>query len=862
MTIAREGVNPYDYMHPVIERRLFAGRADELATIEEEALRLCSDAPIAPLVAVIGERRVGKTSILRQAAEALASHNLLPVIISLTDPIAASPWEFWREVFDGIVRAASNAGIIEFPTELPTLGFKTKPDSVKSGRGLEYVERLQFFRLFSAGTRVLPPRVIQDDLEVLCECIAEGGFSGIILMIDEAHLMVESREISQQIRYAVSEAAKCGIVFAGEPILSQMFNDASQPLYAQARIIQLGNFREMSDIIECAILPLSEDERPLINPMSMEYFARMSQGKPNQIRLICNSIYRRFQSGKQDDLNITIEALDDVLENIAKARVSDYDLASQVRAIQRLGSVDLEVLYNMTRFPDWHKDDMVEFDESFRGESRSALAKSRRERILENKRQMFIRLGLLRDEPDRCQLQGDEFLHLYLRFWYEVNKYGQLSRALVLGKGPSTPFLEKVEKLIKFLTWEVSRSPDIINMSYFNRDAGKAERIPEIRRRFTALDRALADGAGRVENAADFVGEWFRTCQLVKTSRNYFLVAFSLRNLENPRESCQVEIYFKEETLVVPIGEIELQAESAKILVEENDYWRVYIPSLPDLLEATNFPSLDELLKDSSPIERWRVESVRRHVGSTPDVDESTTNEPDDESAHWIDLYGRGDSEGALAAIGVEMARSLPRHDTARLHNDIGYIKHGMGRSEDARKDLQRALDLHPENLQITLINLAVSSIDLGEHKMAVEYIENALYLTFDRKYIPASYLRLRIPGSHLPIATQEQWEQHPANLIEAGYINLAYALLQSGDARGSIDTLHEGLELFPSSVWLRYAQARLHLHEKRADRADPIYRQLSTEAVPNEKLAAEIRLYVKTYGRARSAKSGQRLRR
>ena len=115
------------------------------------------------------------------------------------------------------------------------------------------------------------------------------------------------------------------------------------------------------------------------------------------------------------DLNITIEALDDILDSIA-ATYTEYDVRRQVEIIRRLNSVDLETLYNMTRYPNWAIADIVELDESFRSEGSSLLASSRRTSMLQEKRDRFVELGLMADDPYKYTLAGDEFLSLYLRF--------------------------------------------------------------------------------------------------------------------------------------------------------------------------------------------------------------------------------------------------------------------------------------------------------------------------------------------------------------------------------------------------------------------------------------------------------------
>jgi hypothetical protein len=131
------------------------------------------------------------------------------------------------------------------------------------------------------------------DLKSLCNAIA-AQYCGILLMLDEAHLLVQSLDLIQQLRHALRESSRYGIIFAGERGLNQMFTDPSAPFYLQARIIPVGNFMAKADIAECALLPLAESERPLMSPMTIDHLGRLSLGKPNQIRLICHSIYRRY----------------------------------------------------------------------------------------------------------------------------------------------------------------------------------------------------------------------------------------------------------------------------------------------------------------------------------------------------------------------------------------------------------------------------------------------------------------------------------------------------------------------------------------------------------------------------------------
>ena len=309
------GPNPYDYINEVNDPALFAGRREELSQLEEEVSRLAEVHAIAPTVAIVGERRIGKTSVSLRVQEICERYRVLSLRISLTNMTATDPWEFWHEIFYGLLSKARD----QLQATAPNLGFR-QTAAQENPRFSLSESQLVFFSAYgerSPSVLVPPNYLVYEGLRSLIDAIIGTGRNGVLLIIDEAHLVVESHVITQQLRFAIREAGRCGLVFVGEPELAQLLSDRAQPLYAQGRVIPLENFAHQSDIAECALLPLLEDERPLVSPMTIDYLVKLSQGKPNQIRLICHSIYSRFQKGQQTDLNITIEALDNVLDSVA-----------------------------------------------------------------------------------------------------------------------------------------------------------------------------------------------------------------------------------------------------------------------------------------------------------------------------------------------------------------------------------------------------------------------------------------------------------------------------------------------------------------------------------------------------------------
>jgi tetratricopeptide (TPR) repeat protein len=261
-------------------------------------------------------------------------------------------------------------------------------------------------------------------------------------------------------------------------------------------------------------------------------------------------------------------------------------------------------------------------------------------------------------------------------------------------------------------------------------------------------------------------------------------------------------------------------------------------------------PSLDALLAKIDAVGRWRLTSIQ-HVLQSSEVATggeraSDLDEDEYESGRWIALYDKGDGSGAEEYLVKKLDETKERRLQAKLYNDLGYIRCGPKLKDMplARKNLETALDLHYFQLPLTLLNLSYIDIEEGEedkYETAIERIEEALLLTFSRLEIEASYLRLKLPENHLGF--RERWEQHPANVLEASYVNLAYALLKSQGYSEALDVLREGLSLLPSSIRLKHALARLYLFAKRADLAKPIYEEISRTTLLDKGIELEIKV-------------------
>ena len=398
-------------------------------------------------------------------------------------------------------------------------------------------------------------------------------------------------------------------------------------------------------------------------------------------------------------------------------------------------------------------------------------------------------------------------------------------------------------------------------MQTFNpHDNENGDRIEAVRARFSAFQDLVSGNPVRLGENPNIINEWFRTCELVRNPGLHHLLCLSVRNRENPRETMGIELYFDaaENPLIIPgsmLTSLRQRADDSRISIEGWDNFTVDLPSLTGLLEAIGGPRLEELMAQVGPLVRWWIASVQHHVGGSDGTEDETVPEVDtanaEDSDNWVKLYGNKKIVEAEEALILKLRNQNERRARARIFNDLGYIRYELDKKDESKRDLEQALDLHSFHLPLTLANLGVACLDDGDYEDAIKYFRDAIFLTLTPEDVAASYLRLRLPTGTL--ARKSHWEQHPANVLEASYINLSFALLHTGSAQSATEVLQEGLELIPSSVRLKHACARLQVSQNRVDLAEPIYREIAKLQTLDPALANEVKMILRSSPRRRS---------
>jgi len=157
-------VNPYDWINPIDDPRIFAARKEELSKIMDELLRI-NQMAITPIVAITGERRVGKTSILLRIKEKCLENHLKSVIIPIEKIKVKQSWDFWNEVFSTLLLMVMKEGIDIIGKEKP-MGFVTDELQSKSSININCDDLFfpKAYQLYYSGARIgLSTSTIQNE---------------------------------------------------------------------------------------------------------------------------------------------------------------------------------------------------------------------------------------------------------------------------------------------------------------------------------------------------------------------------------------------------------------------------------------------------------------------------------------------------------------------------------------------------------------------------------------------------------------------------------------------------------------------------------------------------------------------------
>ena len=322
--------NPYT-LGPIKRRDRLAGRSGELKEIEYY-LEL-AQAGQSPHLALIGQRGVGKTSLLRAASELADAHCLLPVSIDLNESKVQSAGAFWHDLYSTLTLAAANAGCwggVTGPIYSSLLSQLYQRETVD----LEYVV-LQFpltmARHVGDLDRLLcPDALIVHDWEAVRKELQQHGLRGIALLLDEGDCLGVKRGLLQMLRNVLQRVEGTCFVITGTEALFDVVSDVFSPIPRQFHRLDVARFPEWTETLELIKHPIPERLRPSI--ATAVELHEVCQGDPTELQLYCHHMYKAIDEGLSEKMELT--------PGVYRAVRAAYRAHSQAVDVKVLNAID------------------------------------------------------------------------------------------------------------------------------------------------------------------------------------------------------------------------------------------------------------------------------------------------------------------------------------------------------------------------------------------------------------------------------------------------------------------------------------------------------------------------------------------
>ncbi|MDD2364548.1 MAG: tetratricopeptide repeat protein [Desulfuromonadaceae bacterium] len=332
MKSAESKHNPYDFANPVSDKNIFSGRKKQLEEIRYY-LAQAVNAPRAINLALLGERASGKTSMLNMISIEAKELGFCVVRIDLNEGDVENQLSFFYKLFDSILSEA-----LEFTKEDSNYCFGGKAgktydayldmtcayDVPENKIWAPFFFPVQYAKAMSKGCLDIKvgDAIIKKDLQTLSNEVV----APIALLFDECNVLTENRILLEMMRNIFMNLPGYMLVFTGTPNLFPLMDEVFSPIVRQFKRINIDPFVSWREIRECIEKPLKSISKNIQDVMEVDTFIDLTDiqsltgGKPYEIQLLCHYMYKGYESGHSDKMQLSIDVFDEVLIDLAKGK--------------------------------------------------------------------------------------------------------------------------------------------------------------------------------------------------------------------------------------------------------------------------------------------------------------------------------------------------------------------------------------------------------------------------------------------------------------------------------------------------------------------------------------------------------------
>lgn len=328
--------NPY-MRSPIKKRENLAGRERELKTIRYY-LGLTASGQ-SPHLALIGQRGVGKTSLLNGADSLAKELKLLPVRLDMNEQKAKSPGRFWHDLYQTLALSMAKAGCWggvqgTIYAELLRMLHTRQPGSLE--KAVMQIPYVFSCHQGSIDSFECPDALVVHDFEACLTELKSKGFTGIALLIDEADCLGKNVPLLQMFRNIFQIVEHCSLLLAGTEAVFPALSEVFSPIPRQFHRIDIKPFARWSDTMELVWNPIPKEILEHVAPEQyvLQELHELCGGSPDEVQLYCHHMYRSVEDGSTKRMSLAPQVFREVLREYRSNSPANVDAV--VNAIERL----------------------------------------------------------------------------------------------------------------------------------------------------------------------------------------------------------------------------------------------------------------------------------------------------------------------------------------------------------------------------------------------------------------------------------------------------------------------------------------------------------------------------------------------
>jgi len=328
--------NPYK-RSPIKKLEDLAGRARERKTIRYYLnLTVSGDSPH---LALIGQRGVGKTSLLNGAETIARDLKLLPVRLDMNELKAKSPGRFWQDLYQTLALSMVKTGCWggEHGTiyaELLRMIHSRQPGSLE--KAVMQIPYVFSCHQGSIDNFECPDALVVHDFEACLTELRSRGLTGIALLIDEADCLGKNVPLLQMFRNIFQVVEHCSLLLAGTEAVFPALSEVFSPIPRQFHRVDVKPFARWSDTMELVLRPIPKDLFDAVapKPAVLRELHELCGGAPDEVQLYCHHMYRSVEDCSCERMALSPQVFRAVLREYRSSSPANVDAV--LNAIERL----------------------------------------------------------------------------------------------------------------------------------------------------------------------------------------------------------------------------------------------------------------------------------------------------------------------------------------------------------------------------------------------------------------------------------------------------------------------------------------------------------------------------------------------